>query len=73
MQQFAKYLLIIGFILIITGLILYFFGNKFTWLGRLPGDIRVEKDNFRFYFPITTMILLSAVISLLFFIIRKFL
>ena len=73
MQQFAKYLLIIGFILIITGLILYFFGNKFTWLGRLPGDIRVEKDNFRFYFPITTMILLSAVISLIFFIIRKFL
>lgn len=73
MQQFAKYLLIIGFILIITGLILYFFGNKFTWLGRLPGDIRVEKDNFRFYFPIITMILLSAVISLIFFIIRKFL
>lgn len=73
MQQFAKYLLIIGLILIITGLILYFFGDKFTWPERLPGDIRIEKDNFRFYFPITTMILLSAVISLIFFIIRKFL
>jgi uncharacterized protein HemY len=72
MQQLGKYLLAIGILLIIAGLIFYFFGNKFTWLGRLPGDIRVEKENFRLYFPITTMIILSVLISLILYLIRKF-
>jgi uncharacterized protein HemY len=72
MQQLGKYLLAIGILLIIVGLIFYFFGNKFTWLGRLPGDIRVEKENFRLYFPITTMIILSVLISLILYLIRKF-
>jgi H+/Cl- antiporter ClcA len=71
MQQLGRYLIIAGILLVIGGLILYFFGNKFNWLGRLPGDIRVEKENFRFYFPITTMILLSLLISLILFIIRS--
>jgi len=60
MAQVAKYLILAGILLIITGLVFYFFGNKFSWLGRLPGDIRVERENFRFYFPITTMIILSG-------------
>jgi hypothetical protein len=72
MQQLGKYLLAIGILLIIAGLIFYFFGNKFTWLGRLPGDIRVEKENCRLYFPITTMIILSVLISLILYLIRKF-
>jgi H+/Cl- antiporter ClcA len=71
MQQLGRYLIIAGILLVIGGLILYFFGNKFSWLGRLPDDIRVEKENFRFYFPITTMILLSLLISLILFIIRR--
>ncbi|MBM3434910.1 MAG: DUF2905 domain-containing protein [Bacteroidetes bacterium] len=71
MQQLGKYLLLIGILLVVAGLILYFFGNKFTWLGRLPGDIRVERENLRFYFPITTMIILSVVISVVVYIIRK--
>jgi H+/Cl- antiporter ClcA len=72
MHQIGKYLIIIGIIAILAGLILYFFGNKLSWLGHLPGDIRVERENFRFYFPITTMILLSLFISLVLWIIRKF-
>ncbi len=71
MQHLGKYLIIIGIIVIIAGLILYFFGNRLLWLGHLPGDIRVEKENFRFYFPITTMILLSLLLSLILWIIRK--
>jgi len=71
MQQLGKYLLLIGILLVIAGIILYFFGNKFTWLGKLPGDIRVEKEHFRFYFPITTMIILSLLISIILYIIRK--
>jgi H+/Cl- antiporter ClcA len=71
MQQLGKYIIIIGIIAVIAGLIIYFFGNKLSWLGHLPGDIRVEKENFRFYFPITTMILLSLTMSLIIWIIRR--
>jgi uncharacterized membrane protein len=71
MQQFGKILIAIGFIIVIVGIILLFFGDKLSFLGRLPGDIRIERENFRFYFPITTMILLSAILSFVLWIIRK--
>ncbi len=72
MQQIARYLIIAGILLLIVGLVFYFFGNKFSWLGRLPGDIKIEKENFRFYFPVTTMIIISVLISLILYLIRKF-
>ena len=65
MQDMGKLLLIIGVALVLAGLIFYGVGDRFTWLGRLPGDIRIEKENFNFYFPITTMILVSIVLTLL--------
>ena len=40
-------------------------GGRVPWLGRLPGDIVIERDNFRLYFPITTSILVSIIISLI--------
>jgi uncharacterized membrane protein HdeD (DUF308 family) len=64
-QQTGKYIIVIGALLLLAGVIIYFFGNKLNWVGRLPGDIRIEKENFRFYFPITTMILFSIIITLL--------
>lgn len=72
MPQLGKTLIVIGLIAIIAGLILYFAGDRLNWIGRLPGDIRIEKENTRFYFPITTMILLSVVLSFILWIIRKF-
>ena len=72
-QNTGRYIIGIGAIIIIIGLMIYFFHNKLHWIGRLPGDIRVEKENFRFYFPITTMILLSLVLTLIVNIIRRFL
>ena len=71
MQSFGKLIIIIGIILIIAGLIIYFSGNKLHWFGNLPGDIKVEKQNVKFYFPITTMILLSIILSIILWIIRK--
>ncbi|MFM2291401.1 MAG: hypothetical protein RIS29_1214 [Bacteroidota bacterium] len=65
MQQSAKLIIFIGLLIVIAGILLYFVGDKLHWLGRLPGDIRVEKENFSFYMPITTMILLSVVVSVL--------
>jgi uncharacterized membrane protein len=73
MQQFGKIVIIIGILVIVVGVILYFGGGKwFSWLGRLPGDIRIERENFKFYFPITTMIIISVVLSLLVRLFQKF-
>jgi H+/Cl- antiporter ClcA len=72
MPHLGKVLVFAGIILIIAGLIVYFAGDKLGWIGHLPGDIRVEKENMRFYFPITTMILLSVVLSVIVWIVRKF-
>ncbi|MEQ9216909.1 MAG: DUF2905 domain-containing protein [Cyclobacteriaceae bacterium] len=65
----GKSLIYIGIILIILGLLLTF-GEKIN-LGKLPGDIIIKRDNFTFYFPVTTMILLSLVLSLVIFIVNK--
>jgi len=71
-QQAGKFIILIGATIIVAGILVYFFHNKLHWLGRLPGDIRIEKENFRFYFPITTMILLSLLITLIANIIKRF-
>ncbi|GAB4246467.1 MAG: hypothetical protein Kow0027_07580 [Saprospiraceae bacterium] len=72
-QEIGKWLLVAGLLLIVAGLIVFFFGNKLGWIGHLPGDIRIELENFRFYFPITTMILFSIVLSLILRLIRSIL
>ena len=71
-SETGKYVIIAGAGVILIGIIIYFFHDKLHWIGRLPGDIRIEKENSRFYFPITTMILFSVVISLLLYLIRRF-
>lgn len=70
-SETGKYIIIAGVVIVLLGVIIYFFHDKLNWIGRLPGDIRVEKENFRFYFPITTMILLSVFVSLLIWLWRK--
>ena len=63
--------MIIGISVALIGVIVYFLHDKLHWIGRLPGDIRVERENFRFYFPITTLILFSVVLNVLIVLIRK--
>ncbi len=63
-------------ILVTLGIILVIVGIAWPWLvklglGRLPGDIVIERENFRFYFPLTTMIIVSLVLSLLVWLFRK--
>jgi Protein of unknown function (DUF2905) len=64
-------LLALGLIIAAIGL-LWIFVPSVPWLGRLPGDIRVEKENFRFYFPLMTCLLLSLLLTLALWIIRLF-
>ncbi len=65
----AKTLIIIGIVFILLGGILLFAG-KIPWLGRLPGDIVIKKESFSFYFPLTTSLLLSALLSFILFLWR---
>jgi len=65
MQEIGKTLIIFGLILIGVGVLLTFF-NKIPLLGKLPGDILIQKKNFTFYFPFMTSILISIILSLLF-------
>ncbi|MBL3654676.1 DUF2905 domain-containing protein [Fulvivirga sp. 2943] len=66
----AKFLIIIGVILVIIGMILHF-EIKIPFLGKLPGDIDIKRENFRFYFPVMSSIILSVLLSLIVFIIQK--
>lgn len=65
---FGKALVVMGIILIVLGLALM---GKLPFLGRLPGDIRVQRDGFIFYFPITSMLIVSAILSLILTLLRK--
>lgn len=69
--QTGKSIMLIGGLIFLVGLVWYFFGDKLGWIGRLPGDIRIERPGFRFYFPITTMILASILFSLVMYLARK--
>jgi uncharacterized protein HemY len=70
--QTGKYIIIAGILIIVIGLLIYFFYDKLHWIGRLPGDIRIERENFRFYFPITTMVIFSILITVIIRLFNKF-
>jgi hypothetical protein len=65
----GKMLIIIGIILIVAGAIISY-SDKIPFLGKLPGDVSIERENFKFYFPVTTCIIISVLISILFYIVR---
>jgi len=68
----GKYLIIIGLFIVIIGVLLYLLGDRMNWIGRLPGDIKIEKENIRIFIPLTTMILLSILITLILNFFKKF-
>ncbi len=65
MNALGKSLILFGIVLIVIGVI-FTFGGKVLWLGRFPGDIFIQKKNFTIFFPITTSILISIILSLIF-------
>jgi len=69
-QYFGKIFIYLGLLLIVIG-ILFIVGPKIPYIGRLPGDIYIKKENFVFYFPLMTSIIISIILSLIFYLFRK--
>lgn len=69
MNGIGRFLIVLGAVLILLGLLMPWLGK--LGLGRLPGDIVIERENFSFYFPITTSILLSLLLSLIFWLLQR--
>jgi hypothetical protein len=70
MLTFGKTLMLFGILLVVLGL-LFSVGAKLPWLGRLPGDIYIQRGNFTFYFPLATCVLLSLIITLVLYLFRR--
>lgn len=66
MNGAARVFVTLGIVLVAIGLLLGVAPRSLGWIGRLPGDVRIERGNFRFYFPITTSLLVSVVLTLVF-------
>ncbi|MGE5215647.1 MAG: DUF2905 domain-containing protein [Chloroflexota bacterium] len=70
MAGFGKIFIYLGLLLVVVGVI-FSFAGKLPWLGHLPGDISIQREGYSFYFPITTCILISAIISLVLYFFRR--
>ncbi|HWB58788.1 MAG TPA: DUF2905 domain-containing protein [Chthoniobacteraceae bacterium] len=70
MQEIGKLLCIVGLVIAVVGFFLWKLGNKFP-LGRLPGDIAIQKPGYSFYFPITTCVIISLILTLIMWLLRK--
>ena len=73
-EHTGKIIIIIGLVIILLGLIIYFKNNIpiVKNFGKLPGDIKIERENFTFYFPLGTSVILSIILSMIFIILNKF-
>lgn len=72
MPGLGKILVLAGIGLVVLGLIIWLLGDKLHWFGNLPGDVRYESKNVRVYFPWVTMLLLSILLSLVMWLVRRF-
>jgi hypothetical protein len=70
MTDLGRLLIGIGVLLVVLGGVLTLMG-KVPWIGRLPGDIAIERENFKFYFPLATCLLLSVLFSLALWLFRR--
>ena len=70
MGELAKTLIYLGLVLVVLGVVLALAG-KLPWLGHLPGDIYIQRERFTFYFPLATCILISVIITLVLYFLRR--
>jgi hypothetical protein len=70
LSALGKLLILVGVFIIVIG-ILFLIGEKIPWIGRLPGDFIIKRDKFTFYFPLATSILISIILTLVLWFLRK--
>jgi len=70
MGSLGRALIVVGLVLVAIGIVLSFSG-KFSWFGNLPGDVTIQRERFTFYFPITTSIIISIVLSLVLYFFKR--
>ena len=70
LTSLGKGLILIGLLITAVG-VLFLFSEKIGWIGRLPGDITIRRENVTFYFPLATCLLISVLLSLLIWLFRK--
>lgn len=68
--NFGKILIVLGLVIALVGLV-FMIGTKVPWLGRLPGDLTWKGKNFTFYFPLATSILISIILTVIFYFINR--
>lgn len=70
MAGLGRTLIVLGLLLAVVGVVLVFAG-RIPWLGNLPGDISIQRERYSFYFPITTSIIISVILSLVLYFFRR--
>ncbi|HET6370829.1 MAG TPA: DUF2905 domain-containing protein [Nitrospiria bacterium] len=70
MQELGRLILVMGLVLVLLGGLLLLSG-RIPWLGKLPGDILIQRRNFTFYFPLATSILISLLLTLVFWLLGR--
>ncbi|MBI2359141.1 MAG: DUF2905 domain-containing protein [Deltaproteobacteria bacterium] len=70
MGELGKLLILFGIILVVLGIV-FSFAAKIPWLGHLPGDIYIQRERFTFYFPLTTCLLVSLILTLVLYLFRR--
>jgi hypothetical protein len=71
MQEIGKFVFLVGIVLVVIGALAWRFPNLFQWVGKLPGDVSMQKGNFSFYFPIVTCILVSILLTIVSWLFRR--
>ena len=69
-ENFGKFLIVAGIVIALLGLVLTY-GPKIPFIGKLPGDILIKKKNFTFYFPLATSIIISILLTIIFWLFNK--
>jgi DUF2905 family protein len=70
MNDVGKILMAFGLLIVLAGVVLVLVG-RVPWIGRLPGDVHIQRGNFTFYFPLATSLLLSVVLTLIFYLVGR--
>lgn len=70
MHDIGKALIAFGLLIVLAGVVLVLVG-RVPWIGRLPGDIHIQRGNFTFYFPLATSLLLSVILTLIFYLLGR--